>query len=233
MVLDQKSPPMDDLKKKTLEEGMDRAWLSHPHLGKHTAFDGRLLHGAPALYFPSRKDLPDEPTAKRQKVVKKRYTVLVNVWLNHWPMGEGLLDEEVCAKLTTPWEPESSNLKGDDSYTPPFVWNNDVDLSKAASVEKTKLCVSSFDPAGEDEITLCNHNVTIKYNATMEDCHKASSKASSVDIELDKGALTLHVGDELPDASDDEAEDEKDDEAEDEKDDEAEDGKDDEAEDEK
>ena len=44
---------MDDLGKKTLEEDISRAWLSHPQLGKHTAFDGRLLHGAPALYFPS------------------------------------------------------------------------------------------------------------------------------------------------------------------------------------
>ena len=41
LVLEQKSPPMDDLKKSTLENGISKAWLSHPKLGKHTAFDGR------------------------------------------------------------------------------------------------------------------------------------------------------------------------------------------------
>jgi len=41
LVLKQKSPPMDDLKKSTLEHGINKAWLSHPKLGKHTAFDGR------------------------------------------------------------------------------------------------------------------------------------------------------------------------------------------------
>ena len=41
MVFEQKSPPMDDLKKSTLENGISKAWLSHPKLGKHTTFDGR------------------------------------------------------------------------------------------------------------------------------------------------------------------------------------------------
>jgi hypothetical protein len=206
LIIDQKSPPMDDLKKKKLEEGISKAWLSHPKLGKHTAFDGRLLHGAPSLYFPPiKKQSEDEPAAKRQKIEKKRYTLLVNIWLNHWVLDAALLDEEVCSKLKTPWESESSDLKGDDSYTPPFVWNK-VDLSKPAEIEKQKLIPSKEDPAGEDEIALCNHNVTIKYNSTMEECHKASEMGSTVELELGQGALTLHVGEELPDATDDEAE---------------------------
>ena len=41
LILDQKSPPMDDLKKSTLENVISTAWLSHPQVGKHTAFDGR------------------------------------------------------------------------------------------------------------------------------------------------------------------------------------------------
>ena len=213
LVIDQKSPPMDDLKKKKLEEGIRRAWISHPKIGKHTVFDGRLLHGAPALYFPpSKKNQPtnnndEQPTAKRQKIEKKRYTLLVNIWLNHWVLDAALLDEEICSKLKTPWEVEGSNLKGDDSYTPPFVWNP-VDLSKATEVTKQKLSPSNVNPAGEDEIALCNHNVTVKYNPTMEECHEASEAASTVELELDEGALTLHVGEELPDATDDEAEDE-------------------------
>jgi hypothetical protein len=208
LILDKKSPPMDDLKKKTLEDHIAKAWLSHPKLGKHTVFDGRLLHGAPALYFPSRKHQDGEPAAKRQKVDKKRYTLLVNIWLNHWVLDAALLDEEVCSKLKTPYEHAESNLKGDDSYTPPFVWNDKIDLAKPVEAEKFKLQTSKVDPAGEDEIALCNHNVTFKYNPTMDECHKASALGPTVELELDESAFTLHVGDELPDATDDEAEDE-------------------------
>lgn len=204
LVLSQKSPPIDDIKKKTLEKGISKAWLSHPKLGKHIAFDGRLLHGAPALYFPSQKHSDGEPQAKRQKIEKKRYTLLVNIWLNHWVLDASLLDDDVCSKLTTPWEDRETNLKGDDTYTPPFVWNK-VDLGKPASIAKHTLQLSTADPAGEDEIALCNHNVTVKYNPTMAECHYASALANTVELELKEKALTLHVGEELPDASDDEA----------------------------
>jgi hypothetical protein len=207
-VISQKSPPMDDLKKTTLEKGIDKAWLSHPKIGKHIAFDGRLLHGAPAMYFPSRnRPSEGEPQAKRQKIEKvdkKRYTLLVNIWLNHWQSDAALLDDEVCSKLKTPWEDTGANLKGDDSYTPPFVWNKDIDLGKAAEIQTHKLAPSKVDPAGEDEIALCNHFVTVKYNPTMAECHHASAQAPTMELELEEGALTLHVGKELP--SDDEAE---------------------------
>jgi hypothetical protein len=205
-VLSQKSPPMDDLKKTTLEKGIDKAWLSHPKIGKHIAFDGRLLHGCPALYFPSRSRnrSEGEPQSKRQKIDKKRYTLLVNIWLNHWQLDAALLDDEVCSKLKTPWIGTGGNLKGDNSYTPPFVWNKHIDLGKSAEIQTHKLAPSKVDPAGEDEIALCNHFVTVKYNPTMAECHHASAQAPTMELELEKGALTLHVGKELP--SDDEAE---------------------------
>eukprot|EP00980_Cylindrotheca_fusiformis_P004190 scaffold912_cov119-Cylindrotheca_fusiformis.AAC.6 len=206
LVLEQKSPPMEDLKKTTLEEGIDRAWLSHPKIGKHIAFDGRLLHGAPALYFPSRNRPEGEPKSKRQKIDKRRYTLLVNIWLNHWQLDATLLDEEICTKLKTPWEETGGNLKGDEAYTPPFEWNKNVDLGKTPEIKKHRLTPSKVDPAGEDEIALCNHTVTIKYNPTMAECHHASAESSTTEFELEKGAITLHVGGELP--SDDEAEEE-------------------------
>ena len=79
------------------------------------------------------------------------------------------------------------------------------DLGKPASIAKHTLQLSTADPAGEDEIALCNHNVTVKYNPTMAECHYASALANTVELELKEKALTLHVGEELPDASDDEA----------------------------
>mmetsp|Transcript_16128 Transcript_16128/g.44665 ORF Transcript_16128/g.44665 Transcript_16128/m.44665 type:complete len:482 (-) Transcript_16128:854-2299(-) len=208
LILEQKSPPMDDLKKKTLEKGIKKAWLSHPKVGKHTAFDGRFLHGAPALYFPPNRNNTDvadeskEPAAKRRKVVQdtKRYTLLVNVWLNHWVMDAGLLDDDVCTQLKAPWEDEKCNLKGDDDYKQPFDWNKEVDLTKdPTNLKKVKLSPSNVDPAGEDEIALCNHNVTVKYNPLMEECHAASFSGLTVELELENGAISLHVGEELTD----------------------------------
>jgi len=166
----------------------------------------RFLHGAPALYFPPRpKGIAlgneiKEPASKRQKVVHdtKRYTLLVNIWLNHWVMDAGLLDDELCAVLKTPWEDDSSNLKGDEEYKAPFVWNESIDLSKIPDgVKKIKLAPSNVDPAGEDEIALCNHNVTVKYNPLMEECHAASFSGSTVELELEKNTISLHVGEEM------------------------------------
>lgn len=213
LVLNQKSPPMEDTKKTTLEEGISKGWLSHPQLGKHTAFDGRLLHGAPALYFPANKHKDDgEPSAKRAKIEKKRYTLLVNIWLNHWVMDAGLLDDEVCAKLKTPWEVPGSNQKKESEYSPPFQWNS-VDLAKApAGLKAVQLSPAITDkgkPAGEDELALCNHTVTIKYNATMAEFRNAAASSNTVELNLDEGAITLHVGDELPDASGSEGEEEE------------------------
>eukprot|EP00934_Nitzschia_sp_Nitz4_P006535 Nitzschia sp. Nitz4//scaffold34_size148208//77427//78809//NITZ4_002981-RA/size148208-processed-gene-0.47-mRNA-1//-1//CDS//3329548798//6525//frame0 len=240
-ILDQPSPPMDDLQKSTLEKGISKAWLSHPRVGKHTAFDGRLLHGAPALYFPSHQQLQgqlptdaatketvasagdgdEKPSAterpqKRQKLDEedkqslppapgnqKRYTLLVNVWLNHWVMDAGLLDEGICSQLKTPWKKTSSDEAAVAAATAsataePFTWNPAVDMSKPSTdVETVKLAPSNVDPAGEDELALCNHTVTIKYNPLMEECHAASAKGSSVALELEEGTITLHVGEEL------------------------------------
>lgn len=154
-----------------------------------------------SIGVPAVDDEAKEPAAKRQKVEvvdKKRYTLLVNIWLNHWVMDAGLLDDDVCATLKTPWEDEKSNLKGDDDYKPPFLWNKDVDLTKqSANIEKVKLAPSNVDPAGEDEIALCNHNITVKYNPLMEECHAASFSGSTVELELEKDAISLHVGEEL------------------------------------
>ena len=207
LILDQRSPPMDDEKKKTLESGISRGWLSHPKLGKHTAFDGRLLHGAPALYFPSQKsngEVHVERTLKKQKIDRKRYTLLVNVWLNHWVMDAGLLDDEVCEKLKTPWEDLDSKGKKDPYYFAPFQWNA-VDLMSPAKevvvIPMAPVCKDRGEPAGEDELALCNHTVSISYNSTMEECHSASFAGGTVELSLEKGAIVLFVGNELPEGS--------------------------------
>lgn len=114
-------------------------------------------------------------------------------------MDAGLLDDEVCASLKTPWEDDRSNLKGDDEYNPPFTWNKETNLTKKPDFKSVTLAPSNVDPAGEDEIALCNHNVTVKYNPLMEECHSASLSGSTVELLLEKSAISLHIGEELDD----------------------------------
>lgn len=93
LILDKRSPPPMDIEKKSLNGNIRKSWLSHPVFGKHVAFDGRLLHGAPGEYFPSimnKSSNVAEPKAKRLKVEGnactstsklsgKRITFMVNV----------------------------------------------------------------------------------------------------------------------------------------------------------
>ena len=77
LILDKRSPPPIDIEKKSLNGTVRKAWLSHPMFGKHVAFDGRLLHGAPGEYFPSIKNKSSnvaEPKAKRLKLESNGYT---------------------------------------------------------------------------------------------------------------------------------------------------------------
>lgn len=68
-----------------------QAFLSRPLAGKHIAFDGRLLHGAPADANAWHADKGGEGT---------RVTFLVNVWLNHVPETAEPFPEEKLGQLT-------------------------------------------------------------------------------------------------------------------------------------
>ena len=75
----------DDILDCTLQKG----YLSFPKRGKHIAFDGRLLHGAP------------RELAKPRHVEKgyTRVSFLVNIWLNYRPLAIEPLPEEGIRKL--------------------------------------------------------------------------------------------------------------------------------------
>ena len=219
VVLDKRSPPPSDPERKTLNGAVQRAWLSGPQFGKHIAFDGRLLHGAPALFFPGnvRHMTNGEKVCacKRPKLEsyppEKRITFLVNIWLNHCPLDAELLDDEICEQMETPWEFLPSGAKGvksDPAYKPPFEWK-DPDFSRPDGMEKVSLQASEEDPAGSDEGVICDRFVTIFYGSTMEDLHAASSKTAdgtSVELELGNGVIRLLVGDEVEDEAEEEEE---------------------------
>jgi hypothetical protein len=91
LILNKRSPPPSDHEKESLNGSINKAWLSHPSFGKHVAFDGRFLHGAPGKYFQSVNKTTlsvPEPKSKRLrldehgtncKLSDKRITFLVNV----------------------------------------------------------------------------------------------------------------------------------------------------------
>ena len=229
MVLDKRSPPPSDHEKTSLNGSINKAWLSHPCFGKHVAFDGRFLHGAPGEYFPSVKKIDvAEPKTKKPRVNKigthvlrgKRVTFLVNIWLNHCPLESEPLDSELVEKLTTPWEDDTdkeedskNKLKIGDPFVQPFQWNVEKMDSPDILNRSVSLVVASKEsggPAGDEHTVICNRNVDIVFGASMADFHNASTLAAegngSIAIDLQDGVIALVVGKEVSSDEDDDDE---------------------------
>mmetsp|Transcript_15695 Transcript_15695/g.23776 ORF Transcript_15695/g.23776 Transcript_15695/m.23776 type:complete len:407 (+) Transcript_15695:229-1449(+) len=208
LILDQKSPPPNE----KLNGQIQKGWLSGPLLGKHVAFDGRLLHGAPATFFrgispqdaklitsdnegkpaPAKKLKTDEKASKlntkeKEISIPQRVTFLVNLWLNHCPLDAELLEEEVAKKLKTPM-----NKK---------LWQ--ISLENSDKLESRLVGVDKKDPAGEEETVLCNHTLTIFYNEKMEKQHaislEATKEGKSFELSFSEGALRLETGGQIDD----------------------------------
>ena len=95
VVVDAKITPDGVLQQAEGAEGgsAEEEWgaaVSYPVIGKHIAFNGRLLHGCPSCAAP--------PPAAGQPG-GPRISLLVNVWLNHVPVGLAELHEHE-AELT-------------------------------------------------------------------------------------------------------------------------------------
>jgi hypothetical protein len=63
-------------------------FVSHPAVGKHISFDGRLLHGVPA-------EISDSSTP----AAYTRVTFLANVWVNHALVGIEALPEHLAQQM--------------------------------------------------------------------------------------------------------------------------------------
>ena len=240
VVFNQRSPPPNDVQKHTLQgSNITHAWISHPQIGKHIAFDGRFLHGAPATFFPPISSSPlapkeesttaingekqeeedDEQKERPSKRFKQtleectqRITLLVNIWVNHCPLDAEILDQEICNQLS-PVSNQGTFETQNSAVPPVFRWTrpdlntlpvmtsrvlaplsnnnntiNDDDNNKEEEAE---------EPAGEEEVVICNRLVTIKYNVTMDSLHSATLAAGLVRLDLEKGVVSLEVGDEV------------------------------------
>jgi len=218
LILNKKSPPPADLQKLSLDGNITKGWLSCPSIGKHTAFDGRFLHGAPAGFFPAARNSvkEDVQSSKRRKVhdneasypvpgttVTKRVTLLVNIWINHCPQDAEILDDDVCSMLTPVWSSE-------DPHPNPILWTlPNVNTSDAVPTTTVAIAKSRAEEAGVESLILCNHNVVLHFRSSEKDLLSVVKDAKntdtqSIEIDFEPGALFLEVGDELDDESVDE-----------------------------
>ncbi len=88
--------------------------LSCPSVGGHIAFDGSMLHAAPADIYTNREESvegsdgeseeSDVPTLNEllQIVGQKRVTFLVNIWINHIPSQSKRCELKIIKKLKCP-----------------------------------------------------------------------------------------------------------------------------------
>ena len=76
------------------EDPISSAFVSFPRRGKSMVFDGRYLHAAPQELRLLRPKTLTQETEEGLRV-----SLLVNVWLNHQPLGIDLLDRQVAAEL--------------------------------------------------------------------------------------------------------------------------------------
>lgn len=90
-----------------VESSIHRCFVSIPEVGKHVAFDGQFLHGAPSQLGTFTKTNGKPVTAN----ANNRVTFLVNIWLNHHPAGVKLAPIEILQKLPQQKAVDSSTLQ--------------------------------------------------------------------------------------------------------------------------
>lgn len=230
LILEKRSPPPTDTQKLSLDGDITKGWLSCPKSGKHVAFDGRFLHGAPASFFPAvaseainnvNDDVDDsKQSSKRRRIdenerayhattptgtnIKKRVTLLVNIWINHCPLDAEMLDDELCSQLSPVWSAEDKV-----SHQNPILWTlPHVNTPDPVPTTTVDVAQASVDEAGVETAILCNHNVVLHFHSSkdvlLSAVHAAKkSESQSLEINFQPGALVLEVGDEAIDEDDD------------------------------
>ncbi len=90
-----------------ISEEILNCWLSFPCLNKHISFDGRYLHGAPAIlnqYIHS----SNSSSSSSSSSSNVRITFLVNIWLNHHPYNINPMSNDVMRMMQS--SSSSSNI---------------------------------------------------------------------------------------------------------------------------
>lgn len=92
------------------------SFITLPEIGKHVAFDGKLLHGAPAELLPfaitnlqSKASSASSSSSAAATGNNYRITFLVNVWVGHRPSAVQQLPSELVSRLNEIYEVNSVN----------------------------------------------------------------------------------------------------------------------------
>lgn len=100
IILNKESKSFEDNHETLLEvepfQTIEQGCLSYPKVGKHLAFDGRLLHGFCDEFFPS-----NPHQAASDKYYGKGIAFLVSIWLDYSPPADPLPEEMLC-KMNPP-----------------------------------------------------------------------------------------------------------------------------------
>lgn len=102
------------------EGNVPNGFCSWPKSGKHLSFDGRYLHAAPSDFmekgaFQKQCQVPNvtkEADLKSAQRYHRRITFLVNIWINHRPIGVNPFPETMLDKLSKCDSNEESIFSG-------------------------------------------------------------------------------------------------------------------------
>jgi hypothetical protein len=197
------SKPGSDLAIEEIVGSISTMVLSCPTIGNHMAFDGTMLHAAPADIFKeiesessSEEDENDDsvesqpPTLAEllETVGQKRVTFLVNIWVNHVPSQSKKCEAETIKKLKT-------SLLGDAIQFADAV----VDLPT------TELRTSDLSRSMELHFnnTETNYDIHIPL-PSLDVLNKISSESSVFRLEyIDGASIELAYSEDQPDEEDD------------------------------
>ena len=153
-----------------------RGQVCWPQRGKHLKFDGRLLHAAPEDLMDSNLlkqqmeacNITNSASSQDKQVIrrKRRVTFLVNIWLNHTPLGVEPFPDSMLDKL--------SQVRNEQDYFCVNVQNIEptrINLNATVAKDLQTFvwtlgsCVSS-----EDSLTVKLPLQEIRNNKTIELC---------------------------------------------------------------
>lgn len=184
---------------------LDRVYVSYPAPCKHVSFDGRYLHGAPdctALRRTGTTTTTTTPSSASPSSSSSvtastpsshlRITFLVNIWLNHRPLGVSPLPEDLSAMVNRVVPLDSAALRSDsvqlfpDSEAVPTLRVSKRDAEDEDYGEWIRLPFVTDDSTwgkDDDETTLCvrmlmPHSVDERLRQKKEQMSGASASGS-------------------------------------------------------
>ncbi|KAJ1430432.1 hypothetical protein B484DRAFT_448907 [Ochromonadaceae sp. CCMP2298] len=80
-----------------IDDPIDTCGIVFPSIGKHLAFNGAFLHGAPSVLRSVEQ--VEEEEGEEDETDEWRITFLVNVWVGHQPCGVFPLTEDILQSL--------------------------------------------------------------------------------------------------------------------------------------